>query len=374
MPLPAAVTMATLPAGALPFGSTLLSLQRPLLSQGGMLAQARCVINRGERVPPDEPARVFTQPRRRGFLRSSQQGSEDGNMIVVRRVRTRLGSGSGGEDLVSLIRRYPLITFFVLAYTLSWWPWILYALDLLPQPIVGFGPFLAAIVVLAITRGKTGVVGLLRRMVRWRVGLRWYAVALLLPVAISLAAAVFNVLLGAQAPSSVELSGWVGLFSTFFLLLLVPGIGGAWEEPGWRGYALPRLQVGRSALFASLILWIGIVVWHLPLMLVGEIHWSDVVFILGFVIVFNWVFNNANGSVLILMLMHAMNNTISGSFFGPMFSGVDSVRQAWLYAALWCAVAIVVVVVYGPQHLSRKHRKQEEPEQPEVSTASPRVV
>jgi uncharacterized protein len=282
--------------------------------------------------------------------------------------------GLEGEDLVSLIRRYPLITFFVLAYVLSWWPWILYALDLLPQPIVGFGPFLAAIVVLAISRGKTGVVGLLRRMVRWRVGLRWYAVALLLPVAISLAATVFNVLLGAKAPSSVELGGWTGLFSTFFLLLLVPGIGGAWEEPGWRGYALPRLQVGRSALFASLILWVGLVVWHLPLFIVGEIHWSDVVFILGFVIVFNWVFNNANGSVLIIMLMHAMNNTIGGSFFSPMFSGVDSVRQAWLYAALWCAVAIVVVVVYGPQHLSRKHRKQEEPVQPEVSTASPRVV
>ena len=65
MPLPAAVTMATLPAGALPLGSNLLSFQRPLLSQGGMLAQARCVINRGERVPPDEPARAFTQPRRR---------------------------------------------------------------------------------------------------------------------------------------------------------------------------------------------------------------------------------------------------------------------------------------------------------------------
>jgi membrane protease YdiL (CAAX protease family) len=275
---------------------------------------------------------------------------------------------------VSLIRRYPLITFFVLAYVLSWWPWILYALDLLPQPIVGFGPFLAAIVVLAITRGKTGVVGLLRRMVRWRVGLRWYAVALLLPVAITLAAAVFNALLGAQAPSAAELGGWTGLFSTFAILLLVPGLGGAWEEPGWRGYALPRLQVGRSALFASLILWVGVAVWHLPLMIIGEIHWSDIVFILGFVIVFNWVFNNANGSVLILMLMHAMNNTISGSFISPMFLGADAVRQAWLFAALWCAVAIVVVVVYGPQHLSRKHRKQEEPVQPEVSTASPRVV
>src|ERR671911_2284449 len=122
--------------------------------------------------------------------------------------------------LVSLIRRYPLVSFFVLAYVLSWWPAILYALDLLPQPIVGFGPFLAALVVLAITQGKTGIVGLLRRMVRWRVAPVWYAVALLLPVAITLAATVLNVLLGAQAPSTAELGGWSSLFSTFFILLL----------------------------------------------------------------------------------------------------------------------------------------------------------
>ena len=272
------------------------------------------------------------------------------------------------------VGRRPLVTFFVLAYAFSWWPWIFYVFDLLPQPIAGFGPFVAAVVVLGMTDGKAGVISLLRRMVRWRVRLGWYAIAFGLPVAIAVAAAGLTVLGGAQAPASSELRGWTGLFSTFLLLLVVPGIGGAWEEPGWRGYALPRLQVGRSALFASLMLWIGLVVWHLPLFIVGEIHWSDVVFILGFVIVFNWVFNNANGSVLILMLMHAMNNTISGSFFGPMFSGVDSVRQAWLYAALWCAVAIVVVVVYGPQHLSRKYRKQEESVQPEVSTTSPRVV
>jgi membrane protease YdiL (CAAX protease family) len=262
--------------------------------------------------------------------------------------------------LASVVKQHPLIAFFPLAYALSWWPWILYAFDLLPQPIAGFGPFLAAVLVLAITSGKTGIVRLLRRMVQWRVGMGWYAVALLLPLAITLAAAAFNVLLGAQAPSADEVGGWTGLFSTFAILLLVPGLGGAWEEPGWRGYALPRLQARRSALIASLILWVGVAVWHLPLMIVGEVHWSDIVFILGFVIVFNWVFNNTNGSVLILMLMHAMNNTISGSFMSPMFSGADSVRQAWLFAALWCAVAIVVVMWAGPKHLSRKHRKQEE--------------
>src|SRR3712207_757052 len=109
-----------------------------------------------------------------------------------------------GVALMSLVKRHSLITFFVLAYALSWWPAILYAFDLVPTPIVGFGPFLAALVVLAITSGKSGVVGLLRRMVRWRVSPVWYAVALLAPVAITVAAAVLNVLLGAQAPSSAE--------------------------------------------------------------------------------------------------------------------------------------------------------------------------
>jgi len=74
------------------------------------------------------------------------------------------------------------------------------------------------------------------------------------------------------------------------------------------------------------------------------------------------------------MLFHNMNNTFSGAFVSQMFSGADSVDLAWVRLALWGVVAIVLVVVYGPQHLSRKHRKQEEPVQPEVSTASPRVV
>ena len=275
---------------------------------------------------------------------------------------------------MSAVRRHPLVVFFVLAYALSWWPWILYAFDLSPLPIVGFGPFLAAIVVLAVTRGKAGVMALLRRMVRWRVSPVWYAVALLLPVAITVAATVLNVLFGAQAPSSAELSGWTGLVPGFFVLLLVPGFGGAWEEPGWRGYALPRLQVGRSALLASLILGLLWAFWHLPLMVVGEVNWSDIVLVIAASVVFAWVFNSASGSVLIAMVMHAMNNTISGSFFGPMFSGADSVRESWLLAALWVAVAIVVVVATGPEQLSRKNSKQE-PTQYEIATPpTPRVA
>ncbi|MGH3144450.1 MAG: CPBP family intramembrane glutamate endopeptidase, partial [Rubrobacter sp.] len=96
--------------------------------------------------------------------------------------------------LSSVVKRRPLITFFVLAFALSWWPIPFYAAGLAPSPIIGFGPFLAALVVVAVAQGKTGVVGLLRRIVRWRVGFRWYVVALLLPVVISGAAAALNVL------------------------------------------------------------------------------------------------------------------------------------------------------------------------------------
>jgi uncharacterized protein len=275
---------------------------------------------------------------------------------------------------MSVVRRYPLIVFFVLAYVFSWWSWPLYAFGLSPSPIIAFGPFLAAILVLALTTGKGGVVTLLRRMVRWRVRPVWYAVALLLPVAISGGAALLNVVvLGASAPSPAELGAWSGLVPTFFLLLLVPGIGGAWEEPGWRGYALPKLQGGHSALLASLILGVVWAFWHLPLMVIGQIHLSDPVFIVAWTVVFTWVFNNTNGSVLIAMLMHNMHNVISGGYFSAMFSGADWVRQGWLLVALWCAVAAIVVVVNGPEHLSRKYTRQTLTP-PEASTPTPRVV
>jgi membrane protease YdiL (CAAX protease family) len=197
-------------------------------------------------------------------------------------------------------------------------------------------------------------------MIRWRVPPGWYAVALLLPAVLAATATVLNVLLGAEPPAAAELNAWPGLFATFAIVLLVPGFGGAWEEPGWRGYALPRLQSGRSALVASLILGALIAGWHLPLMVAGQVHYSDIVLIFAGTIVFNWVFNNARGSVLIIMVMHAANNTVSGSFFSPMFSGGDSLRQSWLLALVWTVVAILVIVISGPEHLSRKYHKQEE--------------
>jgi cytochrome oxidase Cu insertion factor (SCO1/SenC/PrrC family) len=76
--------------------------------------------------------------------------------------------------------------------------------------------------------------------------------------------------------------------------------------------------------------------------------------------------------VLIIMLMHAANNAVSGSFFSPMFSGADSVREAWLLALVWWVVAVLVIVISGPTNFSRKHHKQEEP--PADATESGQLI
>ncbi len=72
---------------------------------------------------------------------------------------------------MSAVRRHPLIAFFVLAYALSWWP----------VPFGGFlppGPLVAALIVIPISHGWAGLRDLGSRVIRWRVGWYWYALAI----------------------------------------------------------------------------------------------------------------------------------------------------------------------------------------------------
>jgi uncharacterized protein len=266
---------------------------------------------------------------------------------------------------MSLVKRHPLITFFVLAYVLAWWIWILYAFNItFLGPIFALGPFLAAIIVTMLTRGTAGLKALLSRMVRWRVGLSWYAAALLLPVAVYAVAVPLNILLGARASTAVQFGSWYLIFPLFAYSLLFPLSGAFGEELGWRGYALPRVQSRFWALSAALIIGVIQTAWHLPLFM-GDPSTSPLPLIVGYMglgILATWVFNNTRGSVLLTMLLHASFNTSAG-FFGAMFVGADLVRMSWLLAAGWCVAAIVVVVIAGPKHLSRKHHKQEEREE-----------
>jgi membrane protease YdiL (CAAX protease family) len=188
-------------------------------------------------------------------------------------------------------------------------------------------------------------------MVQWRAGLQWYAMALLLPVAVTVAAVYANVWLGAPLPSAdFLLTQLPNVVPVFAFLLLSPFSGSLGEEPGWRGFALPRLLVGRSPLLASLILGVLVAVWHAPLFLTGMYGQVGVrvLFIVTTTILYTLLFKATGGSVLLAMLFHTGWNA-APELLIPAFSGADVERFVVVYALIGILVAVGAALIAARQ-------------------------
>lgn len=246
---------------------------------------------------------------------------------------------------MSAIKHHPLVTFFVLAYSFSWGNYILSSTWSNIPFLFPYGSMLAALIVASITCGSDGRKDILMRCLRWRVGLKWFAAALFVPVAIELAVVTLNVLLGAPMPAEAQLGPWYSLFLLFPIAMIDAPLG---EEPGWRGYAMPRFPADRSPLENSLILGVLVAGWHLPLALAGgAIAVPYLIAAIASAVVTNWVYYNAHESALFAILYHTAANT-AGLYLSPAFSGPDLVRMFWLLAAVNCIVATVVALAAGP--------------------------
>ena len=174
------------------------------------------------------------------------------------------------------VKEHPIITFFILAYAISW---------IIVAPLVasaqGFidvsvpfalhylnddAPLSAAIITTAIANGTDGLRELFQRMIKWRVGVGWVLVAAFSPLALfGIATGMVIVGMGEEPPDlsllgSITYLPYLGGGGWIFWILTA-GIG---EESGWRGYALPSLQGNMSALSATLIVTLLWVRWHLP--------------------------------------------------------------------------------------------------------------
>jgi len=260
------------------------------------------------------------------------------------------------QAIKSFVQRHPLATFFALAYLFTWLGWVMperiYTGTTLTFILAGpfflmlAGPLLASLIVTAIIGGKDGLIALLRKFTIWRVGWQWYVVALLLTPAISLAALYLNTLFGAPVPTAALFGSVSGLLITFATRLVHPFDGPLQEELGWRGFALPRLQERYSALTANLILGVMVVIWHLPLVLMGMLPAHLLIATLAFTVVFGWIVNNTKGSVLLVLIAHAADGLFILRNLG--LSDVDTTRLTWLQAAVWVVVAVIVVLRYGP--------------------------
>ena len=244
------------------------------------------------------------------------------------------------------MRKHPLIAFFVLAYLVTWWIYPLLKFS----PLLGifglFGPAIAAIIMAAVTGGKSGVKALLGRVVLWRVGLPWYVIALGLPTILSLATAALAYLAGATEFIRV------GALAPIELVLFVLVVG---EELGWRGYALLRLLEKRSALTASLILGVLWGLWHLPTFLVpgtpqyGLPLTAFVLLTIEYSILMTWVFIHTLGSVLIATLFHGAINLSQGVFVGA----IDGATRYWLLSIVYGVAAIIAAIALARSALRK---------------------
>ncbi len=224
----------------------------------------------------------------------------------------------------------------MLAFALSWYPWIIALMrgrTSGPNPL---GPFIAGIIIAASVSGRSGLHEFLSRLIRWRVAVRWYVVGFATPVLTCfLAAAIIGCFARVGQVSGFSIEKLRELPERFLFILLFVGLG---EEPGWRGFALPQLQTKYSPLMASLILASVWAVWHLPLF--GNefplpIVPAFVLSLLGGTFMLTWVFNGTKGSVLLPMLFHATLNTVGAGLIFPLFSGATLVALWWIYGFLW---------------------------------------
>jgi membrane protease YdiL (CAAX protease family) len=128
---------------------------------------------------------------------------------------------------------------------------------------------------------------------------------------------------------------------------------GLGEELGWRGFALPRMQARKPALAASLLLGILWGLWHLPFEIavgISPLGYLDfLLFIIGFSVLYTWVYNNTWGSLFLIVLFHAVMDIVVSTILPTSTTWIVPILTLIL---LWVVVALVVVMA-GAARLSR---------------------
>ncbi len=276
------------------------------------------------------------------------------------------------------IKSKQLLAFFILTFIISWFGWgtslllgnaeghaasgIESIFVALVGFLAGFGPLLAAIIVIKVSGAS--IINWLKQILIWRVKIPWYLAALGLPILIFAIITAIYALLGGE----IDLGG---MDNIEFLIFIVPVfiyttlIGGGIEEFGWRGFALPKLQESFNALTASLILGFVHAIWHLPMLFMPGTYHANSSFVLYAImgiamsILFTWIYNST-GSVLLAILFHGMRNTFFIAAILPAFDmETFEVPQIPLSlqiteTSVWLFFALLVIVVFGSDKLTNK--------------------
>jgi len=148
----------------------------------------------------------------------------------------------------------------------------------------------------------------------------WYMAALLTVPAVQLAGAGITIIVGGEVSTGLNGMPFFGAFVLIGLTLLEGFLvsGGINEESGWRGFVLPRLQARFPVIVAIAIVWFFWALWHIPYDIGAGTPLESILvnrILLNFVwaVLFAWVYNRTNGSLLAPALFHSSMNTFGNT-------------------------------------------------------------
>ena len=281
---------------------------------------------------------------------------------------------SGAEVNVSRLsvwmRQHPIVAYFTFAFAGTWilqMPMLLGRNGLgifpyeVPETLFAIlfilsaytGPTLSAFIVTNALDGKEGRRKLFRRYGQWRVGLPWYLLAIFgLPLIYFIAS---SVALGHVPLADLGANG-ITLFSTYLIMLLIFPAFLTWgEEPGWRGFALTRMQGSYHPLLSSVIVGFMHSLWHLPVFMLvsGPIALgpfdllsfsTNTATIIAVTILWTWVFNHARGSILIAVLLHASLNA-SPAWMSTLISNYPEDAAGKIVQGFYFVAAVALIFI-----------------------------
>ncbi len=238
--------------------------------------------------------------------------------------------------IATLARRFPLATYFAFAFGFTWALLPFAQASVVISLLALFGPAAAAFAVGALI-GHQELHDLRSRVSLWRVPVRWYVLALLLPLPISALASGLEYLWGAHGAIQFQPISALGLI----VFVLVVG-----EEIGWRGFALPTLLSRFGPWSASAILGMLWALWHLPLFYLEGMpqfanpFWPYVGYTVALSIILTFLAGHTQGSVVIATVFHGAVNT-----FGFVNTAASSTSRGWANMVSYGLAALLIGTV-----------------------------
>ena len=269
---------------------------------------------------------------------------------------------------ISLFKRHLVTIFFLLTILITWGAILIvvapYGIPGTPDQVetllpllylaMLLGPSVAGLVCIGAAAGRAGMRDLVSRIMRWRVGMRWYLIALLTAPVIAVATLIaLRPVTTAYPPALLTVDNPVMLV---FIALVTGLVVGLFEEIGWTGFAVPQLRQGHGLFTTGVTVGVVWGVWHLPLFLwtsgdaTGTLDWAlflpALVFCLGILpayrVLMVWVYDQT-ASLLLAILMHAaLTGGVALLIMPPEMKGGPLVAWYLLIAGiLWGAAALV---------------------------------